>query len=121
MRIYKIFGIIFIGYILIKAIQIPMTRKSASGIYLNTNYNMKHCCVEAPHKADTLILNENGKFYNSFFGHGTYQINNKLFHTEIKLHAEKIHYHTSLENNLFDKTRIMLNEDFGHYYEKIIK
>ncbi|WP_346881119.1 hypothetical protein [uncultured Algibacter sp.] len=61
-----------------------MTNKNVSGVYLNTNYNKPHCCVEAPHIVDTLILKESGKFYSPFFGHGNYQISNKLFYTQIE-------------------------------------
>ncbi|MWW26821.1 hypothetical protein [Flavobacteriaceae] len=116
-------GIILIVGILILRCNIPMTKNSVVGIYANTNYRNEPCCVETPHKADTLNLKSDGTFSSEFYGDGTYDVNYGLLNSEIELHYEyemgKAGYHTYFSNKIFEKPKIILNYDLNHYYEKV--
>lgn len=89
------------------------------GEYANMNFTNKHCCVEAPHKPDTLIIYSNGTFKSNFYGKGTYKFENN--NLDLKYHYEygKAEYKTQMVNKLFQKPRIDLNYKLNHYYEKI--
>ena len=98
-----------------------MRNKEIYGNYINTNFDNPICCVEAPHKMDTLILMKNGKFKSEFFGEGTYILNNGI-NPKIELHYIDMDkpaiYRTYFLNKLFDKPKIILNADLNHYYLK---
>ena len=119
----RLIFILIIGFlitrVLIKWIELPFEKEDICGKYININYERKHCCVEAPHKADTLILKENGEFYSSFYGRGVYIIKMNYPFSTIELRAKDINFHTSFENKLFENIRIVLNPDNNHSYEKI--
>lgn len=114
--------ILFIGILLLR-FDIPMTKISVVGTYTNTNYGNKHCCLESPHKADTLILKSDGTFSSEFYGNGTYNLNYGLLKTEIDLHYQyemgRAGYYTSFNNKMFERSKIILNSDLNHSYEKI--
>jgi hypothetical protein len=113
--------ILFIG-ILVLQCNVPMTKKSVVGTYVNTNYENKTCCLESPHKVDTLKLKSDGTFSSGYYGNGTYDINTGLLNTEIDLHYKyefgNAGYYTSFNNKIFERPKIMLNSDLNHYYEK---
>ncbi len=96
-----------------------MTKKSVIGTYINKDYHRNHCCLEAPHVPDTLVLKEDGIFISGFFGEGSYKLKNTLFNTDIKLRAKKIRYHTYFSNKFFESPMIYLNYDTNHHYYKI--
>jgi len=121
----KITTIIFISLIIlisIFSINYPLSKNNVYGKYVNKNFNQPICCVEAPHKPDTLILSKNGKFQSAFYGKGNYKFDNG-FEAGIELHyfefGKSAIYRTYLENKIFEKPRIVLNADTNHYYEKI--
>jgi hypothetical protein len=115
-------GVILLTGILILRCNLPMTKNSVVGVYTNKNYGNKSCCVESPHKADTLILKSNGTFSSEFYGDGTYTVNYGILNSEIELHYEyemgKAGYYTYFSNKFFEKPKIILNSDLNHYYEK---
>ncbi|WP_157814188.1 hypothetical protein [Olleya sp. Bg11-27] len=97
-------------------------KNNIAGIYLNKNYDKKICCIESPHKPDTLILKLDGTLSSNFFGIGTYKMNYGIFETEIELHYEsengKAGYYTYFVNRLFESPKIIMNSDTNHYFEK---
>ena len=113
--------ILFIGILVLRC-NVPMTKKTVVGTYLNTNYENKTCCLESPHKADTLKLKSDGTFSSGYYGNGTYVINFGVLNTGIDLHYEyefgKAGYYTNFTNKMFEQPKIMLNSDLNHYYEK---
>ncbi|MGK0447144.1 MAG: hypothetical protein ACJA2M_000916 [Polaribacter sp.] len=115
-------GLIFMIGILILRCDIPMTKNSIVGIYANTNYVNEPCCLESPHKADSLILKPEETFYSEFYGKGTYKVNYGILNSEIELHYEyemgKARYYTYFSNKIFEKPKIILNYDLNHYYDK---
>ncbi len=98
-------------------------KSNIAGIYINKNYGKKICCIESPHKPDSLTLKIDGTLSSNFFGVGTYKVNYRLFETEIELHYENINgkagYYTSFVNRLFEQPKIIMNSDTNHYFEKI--
>ena len=122
-RIIIGFGIILFIAILVLQCDIPMTKYSVVGVYSNTNYGNKPCCVESPHKPDTLNLKSDGTFSSEFYGEGTYNVNYGILNSEIDLHYEyemgKAGYYSYFSNKVFEKPKIILNYDLNHYYEKV--
>jgi hypothetical protein len=116
-------GLILLIGILILQCNIPMTKKSVVGTYVNTNYEKERCCLESPHVADTLILKSNGTFSSGYYGNGNYNVNYGILTTEIDWTYEyetgKAGYSTRFSNKVFEKPKIILNYDLGHYYEKV--
>lgn len=121
-RILLISGALIIIIFLFK-INLPMTKNTAIGVYTNKNYKDKNCCVEAPHIADTLILNPDGTFSSEYYGHGRYDIDYGILKTEINLNYQyemgNANYATYFSNRIYEKPKIILNSDLNHYYEKI--
>ena len=120
-----IFGIgiiLFIG-ILILRYDLPMTKSSLIGTYANTNYGNEPCCLESPHKADTLILKSDGTFSSGFYGNGTYKVNYGILTTEIDWTYDyemgKAGHSTYFSNKIYENPKIILNYDLNHYYEKL--
>jgi len=99
-----------------------MSKSSVVGVYANTNYGNEPCCLESPHKADTLTLKSDGTFSSEFYGNGTYNVNYGILNSEIELHYDyemgKAGYYTSFSNKIFERPKIILNYDLKHYYEK---
>ena len=113
--------ILFIGILVLKC-DIPMTKNSVVGVYANTNYGNEVCCLESPHKSDTLILKSNGTFSSEYYGNGTYKVSYGIMTTEIdwtyKYEMGKAGLSTYFINKIFEKPKIVLNYDLNHYYEK---
>ena len=121
--IIRIIGIIIIVIFILQCNgNIPMTENNVAGMYINKNYERKHCCVESPHKPDSLILKPDGTLSSNFFGIGTYKVNYGIVDTEIELNYEnengKRRHHTYFINRLFEKPKIIMNSDTNHYFEK---
>src|SRR5690606_29522377 len=93
------------------------------GVYANTNYDNTICCLEAPHIADTLLLKSDGTFSSPYYGNGTYKVNYGILTTKIdwtyQYEMGKAGYSTRFSNKVFEKPKIILNYDLGHYYEKV--
>ena len=91
-------------------------------MYINKNYEKQICCIESPHKPDSLILKSDGTLSSNFFGIGTYKINYGILETGIELHYEnkngKAGHYTYFVNRLFEKPKIIMNSDTNHYFEK---
>jgi len=122
--IIKIAGIIIIVIFILQCNgNIPMTENNVEGVYINKNYERKHCCVESPHKPDSLILKLDGTLSSNFFGIGTYKVKYGILETEIELNYEnengKRGHHTYFVNRLFEKPKIIMNSNTNHYFEKI--
>ncbi len=117
----RILFLIGIG-ILVLLSDIPMTKNSVVGTYVNTNYKNERCCPEAPHVADTLILKSDGTFSSGYYGKGTYKVHYGIF-TKIDWTYDyeigKAIFSTNFTNKIFEKPKIILNYDLNHYYEKI--
>lgn len=123
-KLFFIFFFLLLLLIGVFNIDFPLSNNSIYGKYINTNYSNPICCVEAPHKLDTLFLMKNGKFYSNFYGVGKYKIINGLnpeIALEYSYNNQKAIYKTYFSNKLFQKTRIILNADLDHYYEKMSK
>ena len=116
-------GIMLIIGILILRCDIPMTKNSVVGIYANTNYGNEPCCMESPHKADTLNLKSDGTFSSGYYGNGTYKVSYGILTTEIDWTYEyefgKAVHSAYFSNKIFEKPKIILNYDLNHYYEKV--
>jgi hypothetical protein len=122
-RILIVIGVsLFIG-ILVLQCNIPMTKSSIVGTYANTNYNNEPCCLEAPHKPDTLTLKSDGTYSSEFYGKGNYKVRFQFLTTDIEWtytdKAGKSFYSAHFSNKIYEKRRIILNYDLNHYYEKI--
>ena len=120
-----LFGIgivLFIGILVLRC-DIPMTKNGIVGAYSNTNYGNEPCCLETPHKADTLILKSDGTFSSEYYGNGTYKIYYGILTTEIDWTYEyemgKAGHSAYFSNKIFEKPKIILNYDLNHYYEKV--
>jgi hypothetical protein len=100
-----------------------MTKSSIVGTYANTNYKNEPCCLGSPHIPDTLTLKSDGTFSSEFYGSGNYKAWFRILSTEIEWtytdEIGKIGYHTYFSNKIYQNTRIILNYDLNHYYEKI--
>ena len=113
---------IIIILLIILNIDFPLNSKKMYGKYANMNFDNEICCVEAPHESDTLELFEDGNFQSKFYGKGKFQITNgvnpiiELKYTDF---GKSAIYRTYFVNKIFEKTKIMLNADANHYYEKI--
>ena len=112
----------FLVILAIFTINFPIAKDKVYGKYANKNYEQPICCVEAPHKADTLILYKNGNFESKYFGNGTYAIGSS-FETNIDIYyrdfGKNAIFRTYFENKIFKNPKIILNADTNHYYEKI--
>lgn len=122
--IIYLLGILFIFVLVLQCNgNIPLTKKNIAGLYINKNFDNKICCIETPHKPDSLKLNQDGTLSSNFFGVGTYKINQGIFETEIELHYEnkngKAGFYTYMVNRLFTNPKIIMNSDTNHYFEKI--
>lgn len=100
----------------------PLKDKTLYGMYVNTNYQNPICCVEAPHEPDTLIMYSDGNFESRFFGKGQFEMSNGIsprieFH--YKSFGKSALFSTYFSNQLFRKTKIILNADMNHVYTKI--
>ncbi|MFC3160630.1 hypothetical protein SAMN05443633_10242 [Chryseobacterium arachidis] len=117
----KIFALGILVIILF-TIDFPLKESTLYGRYANTNYQNPTCCVEAPHEPDTLILFRDGHFESKFYGKGRFEVS-KGFETRIKLHyisnGVPASGNTYFSNQLFEKTKIILNADLNHVYTKI--
>ncbi len=100
-----------------------MTKNSVVGIYANTNFRNEHCCIDTPHKEDTLILKSDGTFLSGYYGIGTYKVSYGILTTEIDLTYEyemgKAGFNTYFSNKINERPKIILNYDLNHYYEKL--
>ncbi len=109
--------------ILVLRCDIPMTKNTVEGVYANTNYGNKICCLESPHKADTLILKSDGTFTSGYYVNVTYEVNYGILTTEIDWTYEyefgKAGHSTYFSNKIYEKPKIILNYDLNHYYEKV--
>ncbi|SNQ45045.1 hypothetical protein [Cellulophaga lytica] len=109
--------------ILVLRCDIPMTKNTVEGVYANTNYGNEICCLESPHKADTLILKSDRTFTSGYYGNGTYKVNYGILTTEIDWTYEyefgKAGHSTYFSNKIYEKPKIILNYDLNHYYEKV--
>jgi len=76
-------GIILLIGLLILRCDIPQTKNNVVGVYANTNYRNEPCCVESPHKADTLKLNSNETFTSAYYGNGSYKVSYGILTIEI--------------------------------------
>ena len=116
-------GIILLVAFSIVGCEVPMTNNSVIGKYANTNYGNQLCCMNSPHKPDTLVLKSDNTFTSAFYGTGTYKIVYGTFKTQIEwtydYKIDSIIIDTYFENNAFGNTKIILNADMNHYYEKI--
>lgn len=114
--------LILAGLLLILNIDFPVSSDKCFGKYANMNYNADICCVEAPHKPDTLTLYKDGSFRSKFYGKGTFVIESG-FTTRIILKytdfGKSTIYNTYFTNKINEELRIILNADSNHYYEKI--
>ncbi|MGB5990491.1 MAG: hypothetical protein WBG43_12245 [Marinifilaceae bacterium] len=54
------------------------TKGMIVGTYINYNFNCLPIVADIPHVADTLILSKDGKFNNSYWGKGDYEITRSL-------------------------------------------
>ncbi|MGO4709711.1 hypothetical protein AB4Y90_11470 [Chryseobacterium sp. 2TAF14] len=113
---------IIIGLIIILNVDLPVSSNDYVGKYANRNYNTEICCVEAPHKPDTLTLYKDGSFKSKFYGNGKFAIEG-VFNTRIILKysdfGKDAIYNTYFTNKINEELRIILNADNNHYYEKI--
>ncbi len=96
--------------------------ESLVGTYENRNYDYTPFVPEIPYVDDTLILKADSTFESDFWGNGTYEVNNSLKGSSIKLHYNyefgKASYTAKIEEN--DKgIKIVLFEKKNHHYEKI--
>jgi hypothetical protein len=119
----NISGILFIIIFILQCNgNIPLLKKNIAGSYINKNYQKKICCIESPHKPDTLILKIDGTLSSNYFGVGTYKVNYGIFENEIELHYEnqygKAGHYTYFVNRLFEQPKIIMNSDTNHYFEK---
>lgn len=122
-RIILIIGLVFIILISVLRCNIPLTNSKVIGTYLNTNYGNKHFIAEIPYKADTLVLKSDGTFSSGFYGNGTYQVDCGILKTEIDLDYDYVMGNARssfyFSNKVYENTKIILNYDLNHYYEKI--
>jgi hypothetical protein len=121
--IIRIIGIIIIVIFILQCNgNIPMTKNYVAGMYINKNYEKKHCCVESPHKPDTLILKPDGTLSSNYFGIGTYKVDYRIVDIQIELNYEnetgKHRDYTYFVNRIFEKPKIIMNSDTNHYFEK---
>lgn len=99
------------------------------GTYVNTNYDKPHCCVEAPHEPDTLILKSDFTYFSDYYGKGTYELNGLNISWTYCIDSVEGYnvqmgeagYSTHISNKLFEEPRIILNSlpQLEHYYRKI--
>ena len=119
--IFKIGAFLLIGFSIVGC-DIPMNKDSVIGDYANTNYDNEHCCMNSPHKPDTLILNSDGTFSSEFYGTGTYEVSYGISESRIAwtydYGVDSVIIDTYFNNKVFGNTKIILNGDFNHYYEK---
>ncbi|MNK34728.1 hypothetical protein D3C87_532400 [compost metagenome] len=110
---------IFIGIFVLTKINFPLKKEKIVGKYINMNFENKSCCVEAPHKADTLILYSDGSYESNFYGNGKYNFKDNILEIDYDYENGKAQYRAIISNKLFQKLRIELNYKLNHYYEKI--
>ena len=91
------------------------------GTYVNTNYDNPHCCVEAPHQPDTLVLLSNGVMHSGFYGTGTWELryNNTEIHWSYPYEHGMAGYAAGVVNEIGTELRLELNYKTNHYYRKI--
>ncbi|WP_298513574.1 hypothetical protein [uncultured Kordia sp.] len=120
-NIFIICGIIVAFYFAIA--NMPMTKSSVVGTYVNTNYHQEPFIADIPYVADTLVLKENGTFSSGYYGNGTYKVSYGIFKTEISLEYDyemgKAGFSSSFLNKIYSTTKIILNVDSNQYYEKL--
>jgi hypothetical protein len=120
--LFKLGVITLIGFSSV-CCEIPMSEKSVLGVYVNKNYSINQCCMNSPHKPDTLTLKSGGALLSSFYGAREYKIQYGFSETRISwvydYKVDSITIDTYFSNQLFENPRIILNYDMNHYYEKI--
>ncbi|OSY88194.1 hypothetical protein WH52_05260 [Tenacibaculum holothuriorum] len=97
----------------------PTTNKKMVGVYVNKNFQNKICCIETPHIPDTLRLFKDGSFFSKFYGKGKWKVNNRFDRIEFILNSKQVSIYTHISNKLFERKKIMMNENTNHHYEKI--
>jgi hypothetical protein len=117
-RILLIVIVLLITIVFFRNFSFPVSKEEIIGEYENTNFTNPHCCVEAPHVPDRLILNSDYTFSSKFYGNGQWKLNGsylELNYLDENGGGEIITYFTNI---LFEDPRILLNADLDHYYKK---
>ncbi|CAM1363332.1 hypothetical protein [Tenacibaculum xiamenense] len=92
---------------------IPVSKETIAGKYVNKYYNAIGAHHETAGKPDTLTLKPDGNLNSKFYGYGTYSISYKGgFPQKIVLKPENpeeiMTFHTYISNKLYEKTKISL-------------
>lgn len=99
------------------------TKGMIVGTYINYNFDYLPVVADIPHVADTLILSKDGKFNNSYWGKGDYEITRSLGGTKIELIYNysfgKASFVTHIKRSLSGSLMIILVEDQNYYYKRI--
>lgn len=122
MRKYIALIIILIIFLVLYKYDRPLSMDDVVGTYINTDFNNKHCCVEAPHVNDTLILRSDSTFHSGFWGEGRYLIKTGS-PTELELEYDyeygKAGYSTYFGSAIMEQQHIIINYDLSHRFVKI--
>jgi hypothetical protein len=116
-------ALLFIGLLVIKC-DLPMIKPQIIGTYVNNQNYKKDFTLNTPSIIDTLILKADNTFKSKFYGVETYDINYKVFTTEIVLKYDyeeigKASFSSYFTNKIYEPSKIILNRDLNHFYKKI--
>ena len=128
--LWTILALLVVG-LFIKNWSWPVSRDEMIGTYVNTSFSHVPCCAEAPHEPDTLRLLADGTMVSGFYGIGTWELEGHgnsvhwSYPCEYGTDWEHQHvkgmcgYSASIDNEIGQPIRLVLNWDWDHHYKKV--
>jgi hypothetical protein len=98
-----------------------ISRDKVVGTYVNTSFSHDPCCVEAPHRSDTLRLLADGTMLSGFYGKGTWELESDGdgVHWSYPYEYGMAGYSAGIENKIGEPLKLILEFDWNHHYKKI--
>ncbi|HNU55538.1 MAG TPA: hypothetical protein PKN30_03040 [Flavobacteriales bacterium] len=110
-----------------------VSREDVIGTYVNTSFSHVPCCVEAPHRPDTLRLFADGTMISGFYSKGTWELESDgngvdwSYPCEYRtgyadgnrLVQSMCGYSAVIDNMIGQPIKLILELDWDHHYRKV--
>jgi len=113
---------IFILSIFILRFNVPVSKFSIVGTYINNNEGEDVIYPETPYIADTLVLKQDRTFTSKFYGSGTYSLSQGILSKRLSIrygYKFKTVKSLPIKNRTFSPIKLILVSDLNQYYKKI--